>query len=74
MLAAQEPEDPEDIQLAPESGLGEQSLWGSSAAGGIWVALRGRQMLTVTLAGEVRNAARYKEPLKRLAMQALERM
>jgi hypothetical protein len=65
---------PEGIKLAPASGVGDQSLWGASAEGAHWVALKGKYMLTVTLAGELKDPPRFREPMKRLATLALGRL
>jgi hypothetical protein len=71
ILAAED--DDEAIRLSPEGGVGERSLWGSSVDGAIWVALQGRRILTVTLFGEIRDPASYKERMKSLAASVLSR-
>jgi hypothetical protein len=65
---------PDGIKLAPTSGVGDQSLWGASAEGAHWVAARGKYVLTVTLAGELKDPPRFSEPMKRLATLALGRL
>jgi hypothetical protein len=74
MLTQQEPEDEDDIRLTQTPGQGDPALWGSSPAGAIWVVQKGSQMLTVTLFGEIERPARFREPLRRLADQALARL
>lgn len=74
MLTQQEPEDEEDIRLTQAPGPGDPTLWGSSPAGAIWVVQKGSQMLTITLFGEIDRPARFREPLRQLADQALARL
>jgi len=40
----------------------------------MWVALKGKYMLNVTLAGDLADPPRLREPLKRLATVALGRL
>jgi hypothetical protein len=65
---------PEGIRLTPASEVGDQAVWGGSAEGAMWIALRSRYMLNVTLAGELKDPGRFREPLKRLATLAVGRI
>ena len=66
-------ETPEATKLAPASGVGEQAAWGASPKGAIWVALKGKHMLSMTMAGN-RDPASLREPLRRLTALALARL
>lgn len=65
---------PEGIKLTAAPGLGDRAVWGASAEGAMWVALKGKYMLNVTLAGDLTDPPRLREPLKRLATLALGRL
>jgi hypothetical protein len=64
----------EEFKLAPAPGLGDQSVWGASAEGALWATLKGKHLLSVTLAGELKDPPRFREPIKRLATLALGRL
>jgi hypothetical protein len=74
MMLKEAKDMPDAIKLAPEKGVGEQAVWGASADGAMWIALKGKYMLNVTLAGQLANPQRLREPLKQLATQALGRL
>jgi hypothetical protein len=65
---------PEGIELKPATGLGERALWGASEEGAIWSAIKGKYMLSVVLAGELKDPQRVREPLRRLAALGLGRL
>jgi hypothetical protein len=65
---------PDGIKLTAAPDLGDQAVWGASAEGAMWVALKGKHMLNVTLAGALTDPPRLREPLKRLATLALGRL
>jgi hypothetical protein len=65
---------PGSIKLTPAPGLGDRAASGASAEGAIWVVLKGNNILTVTLAGEMADPPRLLDPLKRLATLALARL
>jgi hypothetical protein len=73
-MANQEPEDAEVAKMTEQPGVGERALWGATSAGAIWIALKGKTLLNVTLAGEVGNGVQHREPLKRLATLALAKL
>jgi hypothetical protein len=66
-------ETPEAMKLAPATGLGEQAAWGASPEGAIWVVLKGKHMLSMTMAGH-RDPSSLREPLRRLTALALARL
>ena len=65
---------PEAFQLAPASGPGDRAAWGGEDGGGMWVVLKGKYMLNVTLAVDTTDPLRLREPLKRLTTLALGRL
>jgi hypothetical protein len=65
-------QDPFPLQAVP--GERDQALWGSSEEGAIWVAVKGKYVVTLTLAGDLANPTSFREPLKRLAGSALARL
>jgi hypothetical protein len=60
--------------LEPVSGERDPALWGSSDEGAIWAVSRGQYIVTITLAGNLRNPAALRDPLKRLAGAAVGRL
>lgn len=64
----------EDFKLAPAPGLGDQSVWGASEEGALWATLKGKYLLSVTLAGQLKDPPRFREPMKQLASLALGRL
>jgi hypothetical protein len=66
-------ETPEAMKLSLASGVGEQAAWGASPEGAMWVALQGKHMLNVTVAGTA-DPPRLREPLRRLTGLALGRL
>jgi len=73
-MANQEPDDAETAKMTAQPGLGERAIWGATSAEAIWVALKGKYLLNVTLAGDVADGVRHREPLKRLASLALAKL
>lgn len=65
---------PEAFQLAPAPGPGDRAAWGGEEGGAMWMALKGRYMLNVTLAVDTKDPLRLREPLKRLTTLALGRL
>ena len=63
-----------EMKLSPQAGLGDDALWGGTPEGAIWVARKGKYWVIVTLAGELGDGARYRDPLKRLASLALVKL
>lgn len=72
-MANQEP-DAETVRMTEEPGLGERAIWGATSAGAIWVVLKSKYLLNVTLAGDVGDGVQHREPLKRLASLALAKL
>ncbi len=65
---------PSGIALTPAPDPGEQAAWGASPEGALWVALQGRHIFSVLLAGELRDTQRLREPLKELTTTGLRRL
>jgi hypothetical protein len=65
---------PEGIKLTAAPGLGDQAVWGASGEGAMWVTVKGKYMLNITVAGRPADPPRLREPLKRLATIALGRL
>jgi len=63
-----------EMKLRPQADLADEALWGATPEGAIWVARKGKHWLSVTLAGELGDGARYRDPLKRLALRALAKL
>jgi hypothetical protein len=62
------------VELGPATGVGDAAAWGAHEDGAIWLAVRGKYMANVTLAGELKNPQSMREPLRRLVAQALARL
>jgi hypothetical protein len=62
------------VELGPATGVGEAAAWGADEDGAIWLAVKGKYMANVTLAGELKNPQSMREPLRRLVAQALARL
>lgn len=73
-MMKQSQDTPETFQLTPASGLGDRAAWGGESGGAMWVALKGKYMLTVTLAVDTTDPQRLHDPLKRLTTLALGRL
>lgn len=67
-------EEEDEMRLRPEPGIGDGALWGASAIGAILVVHHGTHLLTLTLAGELGDGGKYRDPLKRLAGIALGKL
>lgn len=65
---------PEAIKLSAAPGIGEESAWGASPDGALWVARKGRYLVNVTVAGGLADPLRYREPLKQLMLSAIGRL
>ena len=63
-----------EMKLSPQAGLGDAALWGGTSEGAIWVVRKGKYWVSVTLAGELGDGARYRDPLKRLSSLALAKL
>ena len=50
------------------------AAWGADEDGAIWLAVKGRHMANVTVAGELKKPQSLREPLRRLVAQALARL
>ncbi|HET9208354.1 MAG TPA: hypothetical protein VFO28_19090 [Burkholderiaceae bacterium] len=66
-------ENPGALRFTPASGVGDQAVWGVSPEGAMWVALKGKHILNVTMAGTA-DPPRLREPLRRLTASALGRL
>jgi hypothetical protein len=64
----------EGIKLTEAPDLGDRAVWGASTEGAMWVALKGKYMFNVTLAGELTDPPRLREPLQRLTTLGLGRL
>src|SRR5688572_25778833 len=62
------------FELDPASDVGEAAAWGADEDGAIWLAVKGRYMANVTVAGELKKPQSMREPLRRLVAQALARL
>jgi len=62
------------MQLRPAAGLGDRSAWGYSDSGGMWVAIKGRQMLSLSYGQPSPTPAAQRETLRQLAALALGRL
>ncbi|MGQ0545466.1 MAG: hypothetical protein ACT4P3_09065 [Betaproteobacteria bacterium] len=60
--------------LGPATGAGEAAAWGADEDGAIWIAVKGRYMANVTVAGELKSPQSLREPVRRLVAQALARL
>ena len=62
------------MQLNPAAGLGDRSAWGYGDAGGMWVAIKGRQMLSLSYGQPSPTPAAQRDTLRQLAALALGRL
>ena len=62
------------MQLSPAAGLGDRSAWGASDSGGMWVAIKGRHLLSLTYGHRSTPPAAQRESLRQLAALALGRL
>ena len=62
------------IQLSPAAGLGDRGAWGYSDSGGMWVAIKGRHLLSLTYGLPSATPATQRETLRQLAALALGRL
>jgi hypothetical protein len=60
------------MQLSPAAGLGDRSAWGASDSGGMWVAIKGRHLLSISFGRAPTPTQR--ESLRQLAALALGRL
>ena len=74
ILAKTEPTDEGDAKLLPATGVGDRSLFGASKIGAHWFFQKGNYTVSVTLAGELGDGAKYRESLKKLATAAFGRL
>jgi hypothetical protein len=62
------------IQLNPTAGLGDRSAWGYGDSGGMWVAIKGRHLLSLAYGLQSATPATQRETLRQLAALALGRL
>ena len=62
------------IQLNPTAGLGDRGAWGYGDSGGMWVAIKGRHLLSLTYGLQSATPATQRETLRQLAALALGRL
>ena len=62
------------IPLNPQSGVGDQALWGITEGGATWVTRKGKYVLTLVVGGEEGDPSRLRGPLKRLIVSALSKL
>ena len=62
------------MQLSPAAGLGDRSAWGYSDSGGMWVAIKGRHLLSLSYGQPSATPAAQRETLRQLAALALGRL
>ena len=63
-----------DVKFTAAPGLGDRAVWSATDDSIMWVTVKGKYLLNVTLAGDVTDPPRFREPLKRLAATALGRL
>ena len=62
------------LQLNPAAGLGDRGAWGYSDSGGMWVAIKGRHLLSLSYGQASATPATQRETLRQLAALALGRL
>ena len=62
------------LQLNPTAGLGDRSAWGYTDSGGMWVAIKGRHLLSLSYGQPSATPATQRETLRQLAALALGRL
>lgn len=67
-------ETPEAMPLSPASGLGDRGAWGHNDSGGMWVAIKGRYLLSLAYGRQSTAPLEQRETLRRLAALALGRL
>jgi hypothetical protein len=74
LVLKQAQEIPEAMKLEPATGVGDRSAFGTNPMGAMWVAVKGKYMLVMTVMGESANPAQLREPVKRLAAAGLAKL
>jgi hypothetical protein len=74
-LVLKEAQDiPEAFKLEPATGVGDRSAFGTNPMGAMWVAIKGKYMLAITVMGESANPSQLRDPLKRLTTAGLTKL
>lgn len=66
--------DKDMIQVTESPGIGDRAAGGASEEGAMWIALKGRHMLVLTLAGELSDPQRMVDPTRRLIVAGVGRL
>jgi hypothetical protein len=62
------------MNLSPAAGVGDRSAWGTSDSGGMWVAIKGRYLISLSYGMQTATPATQRESLRQLATLALSRL
>jgi hypothetical protein len=74
-LVLKEAQDiPDAMKLDAAPGVGDRSAFGTNPIGAMWVAIKGKYMLAVTVVGESINPSQLREPVKRLTAAGLAKL
>jgi hypothetical protein len=74
-MSNEEPDEGVLPKMTAEPGTGERAIWGATSDTALWIVLDGTYLLSVTVIDDIPgNAARHREPLKRLASLALAKL
>jgi hypothetical protein len=73
-LVLKESQDIPEMKLAPGTGVGDRSAFGTNPMGAMWVATKGKYMLAITVMGESTNPSQLREPIRRLMTVGLAKL
>jgi hypothetical protein len=63
-----------EMKLAPATGVGDRSAFGTRPMGAMWMATKGKYMLAITVMLEPTNPSQLREPIRRLMMVGLAKL
>ena len=63
-----------EMKLAPATGVGDRSAFGTNPIGAMWVATKGKYMFAITVMGESTNPSQLREPIRRLMTVGLAKL
>ncbi|HEX7123918.1 MAG TPA: hypothetical protein VF178_16190 [Gemmatimonadaceae bacterium] len=66
--------DKDMIQVTETPGIGDRAAGGATGEGAMWIAVTGKYMLVLTLAGDIANPERTHEPMRRLLSAGVARL